>query len=333
MPRLEPSGAVMKRREVIALGGWVATWPLAARAQQPVIGFLGSASPSEYAIRLGAFRQGLKEAGYVEGQNVAIEYRWAEDQYNRVPALAAELVHRQVAVIVAGGGTPSARAAKAATATIPIVFAVAVDPVKVGLVTSLNKPSGNLTGVTNLNVDVAQKRLELMHELQPTAATIAVLINPTSVLAEPFLQAVEPAARALGLKLHILNASTDRELDTVFATLAQLRASALVVSTDIFFNTRAEQLAALSLRHAVPTIYAYRPFVAAGGLISYGSDETEYYRLAGVYAGRILKGEKPADLPVPRLTKNQLIINLKTAKTLGITVPQSVQSRADEVIE
>ena len=333
MPRLEPSGAVMKRREFIALVGGVATWPLAARAQQPVIGFLGSASPNEYAIRLGAFRQGLKEAGYVEGQNVAIEYRWAEDQYNRLPALAAELVHRQVAVIVAGGGTPSAMAAKAATATIPIVFAVAVDPVKVGLVTSLNKPSGNLTGVTNLNVDVAQKRLELMHELQPTAATIAVLFNPTSVLAEPFLQAVEPAARALGLKLHILNASTDRELDTVFATLAQLRASALVVSTDIFFNTRAEQLAALSLRHAVPTIYAYRPFVAAGGLISYGSDETEYYRLAGVYAGRILKGEKPADLPVQRLTKIELIINLKTAKTLGITVPQSVQSRADEVIE
>jgi len=333
MPRLEPSGAVMKRREFIALVGGVATWPLAARAQQPVIGFLGSASPNEYAIRLGAFRQGLKEAGYVEGQNVAIEYRWAEDQYNRLPALAAELVHRQVAVIVAGGGTPSAMAAKAATATIPIVFAVAVDPVKVGLVTSLNKPSGNLTGVTNLNVDVAQKRLELMHELQPTAATIAVLINPTSVLAEPFLQAVEPAARALGLKLHILNASTDRELDTVFATLAQLRASALVVSTDIFFNTRAEQLAALSLRHAVPTIYAYRPFVAAGGLISYGSDETEYYRLAGVYAGRILKGEKPADLPVQRLTKIELIINLRTAKTLGITVPQSVQSRADEVIE
>ena len=333
MPRLEPSGAVMKRREFIALVGGVATWPLAARAQQPVIGFLGSASPSEYAIRLGAFRQGLKEAGYVEGQNVAIEYRWAEDQYNRLPALAAELVHRQVAVIVAGGGTPSAMAAKAATATIPIVFAVAVDPVKVGLVTSLNKPSGNLTGVTNLNVDVAQKRLELMHELQPTAATIAVLINPTSVLAEPFLQAVEPAARALGLKLQILNASTDRELDTVFATLAQLRASALVVSTDIFFNTRAEQLAALSLRHAVPTIYAYRPFVAAGGLISYESDETEYYRLAGFYAGRILKGEKPADLPVQRLTKIELIINLKTAKTLGITVPQSVQSRADEVIE
>ena len=323
----------MKRREFIALVGGVATWPLAARAQQPVIGFLGSASPSEYAIRLGAFRQGLKEAGYVEGQNVAIEYRWAEDQYNRLPALAAELVHRQVAVIVAGGGTPSAMAAKAATATIPIVFAVAVDPVKVGLVTSLNKPSGNLTGVTNLNVDVAQKRLELMHELQPTAATIAVLINPTSVLAEPFLQAVEPAARALGLKLHILNASTDRELDTVFATLAQLRASALVVSTDIFFNTRAEQLAALSLRHAVPTIYAYRPFVAAGGLISYGSDETEYYRLAGVYAGRILKGEKPGDLPVQAPTKYELVINLKTAKVLGLTVPPSLLARADEVID
>jgi putative ABC transport system substrate-binding protein len=324
----------MRRREFISLiGGAAAAWPFAARAQQPVIGFLGSASPDEYAIRLRAFRQGLKEAGYIEGQNVAIEYRWAEDQYNRLPALAAELVHRQVAVIVAGGGTPSAMAAKAATATIPIVFAVAADPVKVGLVTSLNQPSGNLTGVTNLNVDVGQKRLELMHELLPTAATIAVLVNPTSVLTEPFLQALQPAARALGLKLHILNASTDRELDTVFATLAQLRLSALVVSPDNFFNTRVEQLAALSLRHAVSTIYAYRPFVAAGGLISYGSDETEYYRLVGIYAGKILNGEKPADLPVAQSTKVVLFINLKTAKALGITVPQSVQSRADEVIE
>jgi putative ABC transport system substrate-binding protein len=324
----------MRRREFISLiGGAAAAWPFAARAQQPVIGFLGSASPDEYAIRLRAFRQGLKEAGYIEGQNVAIEYRWAEDQYNRLPALAAELVHRQVAVIVAGGGTPSAMAAKAATATIPIVFAVAADPVKVGLVTSLNQPSGNLTGVTNLNVDVGQKRLELMHELLPTAATIAVLVNPTSVLTEPFLQALQPAARALGLKLHILNASTDRELDTVFATLAQLRLSALVVSPDNFFNTRVEQLAALSLRHAVSTIYAYRPFVAAGGLISYGSDEMEYYRLVGIYAGKILNGEKPADLPVAQSTKVVLFINLKTAKALGITVPQSVQSRADEVIE
>ena len=326
----------MRRREFIkVIIGTAAAWPFTARAQQPrpVIGFLSSASPDGYAIRLGAFRQGLKEAGYVEGQNVAIEYRWAEDQYNRLPALAAELVHRQVAVIVAGGGTPSAMAAKAATVSIPIVFAVAADPVKVGLVNSLNRPGGNLTGVTNQNVDVAEKRLELMHELLPTVTTITVLVNPTSVLSEPFVQALQPAARALGLKLHIVNATADRDFDTVFATLAQQRASALLISTDTFFNTRAEQLAALSFRHAVPAIYQYRPFVAAGGLMSYGSDETEYYRLAGIYAGRILKGEKPADLPVQQLTKVELMINLKTAKALGITVPQSVQSRADEVIE
>ena len=326
----------MRRRDFIkVVAGSATTWPLAARAQQslPVIGFLSSASPDEYAIRLRAFRQGLKEAGYVEGQNLAIEYRWAEDQYNRLPALAAELVYRQVAVIVAGGGTPAAVAAKAATVTIPIVFAVATDPVKVGFVNSMNRPGGNLTGVTSQNVDVGQKRLELLRELLPTATIIAVLVNPASVLTEPFLQALQPAARALGLKLHIVNASAERDFDTVFATLVQQRASALVISPDNFFNTRAEQLAALSLRHAVPTIYQYRPFVAAGGLMSYGSDETEYYRLAGVYAGRILKGEKPADLPVQQLTKVELIINLKTAKALGITVPQSVQSRADEVIE
>ena len=325
----------MRRREFLSLVGAAAIWPLDVCAQQslPVIGFLSSASPDEYAIRLGAFRHGLKEAGYVEGQNVAIEYRWAEDQYNRLPALAAELVHRQVAVIVAGGGTPSAVAAKAATVTIPIVFAVAVDPVKAGLVNSLNRPGGNLTGVTNQNVNVAEKRLELMHELLPKATTIAVLVNPTSVISEPFVQGLKPAARALGLKLDIVNASADHDFDTVFASLVQQRASALVISTDTFFNTRAEQLATLSLRYAVPAIYQYRPFVAAGGLMSYGSDETEYYRLAGMYAGRILKGEKPADLPVQQLTKVELIINLKTAKTLGITVPQSLQSRADEVIE
>jgi putative ABC transport system substrate-binding protein len=326
----------MRRREFIRLiGGVAATWPLALRAQQslPVIGFLSSASPDEYAIRLRAFRQGLKEAGYVEGQNVAIEYRWAEDQYNRLPALAAELVHRQVAVIVAGGGTHSAMAAKTATVTIPIVFAVGVDPVKVGLVKSLNRPGGNLTGVTSQSLDVVEKRLELLRELLPTATTISVLVNPTSVLSEPFVQALQPAARALGLKLRILNASADRDFDTVFATLVQQRANALVIMTDTFFTTRAEQLAALSFRHAVPAIYQYRPFVEAGGLMSYGSDETEYYRLAGIYAGRILKGEKPADLPVQQTSKVELIINLKTAKALGITVPQSVQNRADEVIE
>ena len=327
----------MRRREFVTLLGGAAAWPFAARAQQPampVIGFLGSASPDEYGIRLRAFRQGLKEAGHVDGQNVAIEYRWAEDQYNRLPTLAAELVHRQVAVIVAGGGTPAAVAAKAATVTIPIVFAIATDPVKIGLVASLIRPGGNLTGVTNLNVEIAPKRLEVLHELLPSVTIIAVLVNLSSAaIAEPFLLDLQPAARALGLQLHVLNASSDRDFDSVFATLVQLRAGALLISPDNFFNARIEQLAALSLRHAVPAIYQYRPFVAAGGLISYGSDETEFYRLAGIYAGKILNGEKPADLPVVRSTKVELLINLKTAKALGITVPQSVQSRADEVIE
>src|SRR5262245_35800556 len=284
--------AAMKRREFITLlGGAAVAWPIGARAQQPmpVIGFLSNASPEVYAIRLRAFRQGLKEVGYVEGQNLEIEYRWAEGQYNRLPELAAELVHRQVAVIVAGGGTPSAVAAKAATTTIPIVFAVAVDPIKTGLVASLSRPGGNLTGVTNLNVEVGQKRLELLHELLPTATIIAVLVNPTSPTTEPFLRALQPAARALGLQLHVLNASTDRDFDTVFATLGRLRAGALVISPDLFFNTRSEQLAALALQHAVPAIYQYRPFAAAGGLMSYASDdETEYYRLVGIYAGKIL---------------------------------------------
>ena len=328
----------MRRRDFITvLGGTAVTWPLAARAQQPampVIGFLGSASPDEYARRLHAFRQGLKEAGYVEGQNVAIDYRWAEDQYNRLPVLAAELVQRQVTVIVAGGGTPSAMAAKAATATIPIVFAVAVDPVKIGLVASLSRPGGNLTGVTNLNVEVGPKRLELLRELLPTATGVAVLVNPTSPsITEQYLKTLQPVARALGLQLHVLNASTDPEFDTVFATMVQLRAGALVIGTDVFFNTRSERLAALSLRHSVPAIYQYRPFVAAGGLMSYGSDENEYYRLVGIYAGKILNGEKPADLPVVQSTKVELIINLRTAKALGLTVPQPLIGRADEVIE
>jgi putative tryptophan/tyrosine transport system substrate-binding protein len=327
----------MKRREFITLLGGAAAWPIAARAQQaamPVIGFLGSASPDLYAFRLRAFRQGLKETGYVESQNVAIEYRWAEGQNDRLPVLATELVHRKVDVIVAGGGTPSALATKAATATIPIVFAVAVDPVKIGLVASLNRPGGNLTGITNLNVEVGPKRLELLRELLPTANIIAVLVNPTSpALAEPFVRTLTTAASTLGLTLHVLNASSDHDFDTVFATVAQLRADALVIGPDVFFNTRIEQLAALTLRHAMPAIYQYRPFVAAGGLISYGTDETEYYRLVGTYTGRILKGEKPADLPVVQSTKVELIINLKTAKALGLTVPLSLLGRADEVIE
>jgi putative ABC transport system substrate-binding protein len=327
----------MQRREFITLlGGAAAAWPLAAQAQQPalpVIGFLSSASPDLYAIRLRAFRQALKEAGYVEGQNVAIEYCWAEGHNDRLPVLAADLVRRQVDVIAAGGGTPSAVAAKAATATIPIVFAVATDPVKIGLVASLNRPGGNLTGITNLNVEVGPKRLELLRELLPTATIIAVLVNPTSPIGEPFARAMQVAARTLGLQLHVLQASTEQDFDRVFADLAQFRAGALVISPDVFFNTRSEQLAALSLRHAVPAIYQYREFAAAGGLISYGSDETEYYRLIGIYAGRILKGEKPADLPVVQATKVEMILNLKTAKTLGITVPLPLIGRADEVIE
>ena len=255
----------------------------------------------------------------------------AEGQYDRMPAMAAELVRRQVAAIVAN--TPGVLAVKAATKTIPIVFTTGSDPVEIGLVNSLSRPGGNVTGVTQLAVEVAPKGLELARKLVATATTIAVLVNPTGALAEPFLQTLQPAARTLGLKLHTLNASTDRDFDTVFATLVQLQASALVISADSFFNTRAEQLAALSLRHAVPAISQYRPFVAAGGLMSYGSDETEYYRVAGIYTGRILKGEKPADLPVQQLSKVELIINLKTAKAFGITVPQSVQNRADEVIE
>jgi putative ABC transport system substrate-binding protein len=328
----------MRRRKFIELmGGTAVGWPLAARAQQrplPLIGFLSNASPDLYTTRLRAFRKGLKDQEYVEGQNVAIEYRWAGGQNNRLPVLAAELVHRPVDVIAAGGGTPAAVAAKTATATIPIVFAVSADPIKIGLVASLNRPGGNLTGITNLNLELGPKRLELLHELIPTATIIALLINPTSPsIAEDFLRALQPAASTLRLQLHVLQASTEQDFDRAFAALAQLRADALLIMPDVFFNSRIEQLAALSLRHLVPAIFEYRPFVAAGGLISYGSDETEYYRLVGIYAGRILKGEKPADLPVVQSTKVELLINLKTAKALGITVPLALSGRADEVIE
>jgi putative tryptophan/tyrosine transport system substrate-binding protein len=326
----------MRRREFIGLlGGAAVAWSVGTRAQQlPVIGFLGSASPDLYAARLGAFGRGLKEEGYIEGQNVAIEYRWAEGHNDRLPVLAAELVQREVTVIVAGGGTPSAVAAKGATATIPIVFGVAVDPVEVQLVASLSRPGSNVTGVTSLNVEVGPKRLELLRELMPTATIIAVLVNPTSPsIAEPFLRAMKAAAPALGLQLHIVNASSDHDFDTVFAALGQLRANGLVIAPDNFFNARIEQLGALTLRHAMPAIYQYHPFVRAGGLISYGSSETEYYRLVGIYTGKILKGEKPGNLPVQRSTKVELIINLKTAKALGLTVPLSLLGRADEVIE
>jgi len=298
------------------------------------MGCLSNASADVYTVRLGAFRQGLKQVGYIEGQNLDIEYRWAEGQNDRLPVLAAELVQRQVAVIAAAGGTPAALAAKAATQTIPIVFAVSVDPVVTGLVASLNQPGGNMTGITNLNVEVGPKRLELLRELLPAATNVALLLNPTSPsITDAFLRTLQPGARAIGLQLHVLHAASDRDFDPVFEKLVQLRVDALVISPDVFFNTRSEQLARLALRHRVPAIYQYRPFAAAGGLVSYGSDETEYYRLVGVYTGRILKGDKPGNLPVQQSTKVELIINLRTAKALGVTVPLSLLGRADEVIE
>jgi putative tryptophan/tyrosine transport system substrate-binding protein len=328
----------MRRREFVTLiGGAVAAWPVAARAQQrpmPVIGFLSSASPDVYSHRVRTFHQGLREAGYIEGQNVVIEYRWAEGHNERLQTLAAQLAQHPVRVIVAAGGTPSALAAKAATATIPIVFGVAVDPVEVGLVASLSRPGGNLTGVTNLNAEVGPKRLEIMHELLPTANTIGVLVDPTSrTLAEAYSRHLEAASRSLGVQLHILHASTESDLEPVFTRLVQQRASALVIGPAPLFAGRSKQLGSLSVRYALPTIFQYREFVSAGGLMSYGSDETEYYRLVGIYVGRILKGEKPAELPVQQATKVELIINLKTAKELGLTVPLALLGRADEVIE
>jgi putative ABC transport system substrate-binding protein len=330
--------ANMKRREFITLlGRTAAAWPLAARAQQapmPVVGFLsiGSREPSDFLMP--PFRQGLREAGYVEDQNVKIEYRWAEDQDHRLPDLAADLVRRQVAVIAAAGGT-AALAAKAATATIPIVFGTAFDPVELGLVASLNRPGGNLTGVTNLNAEVGPKRLELMHEMLPTATVFALLVDPHvgPAINDANSRNLQAAASTLGLKLHMLHASAERDLDGVFATLVEIRADALVIAPATFFSTRSEHLGALTVRHAVPAIYQFRPFATAGGLLSYGSSQREYYRLIGAYAGKILKGEKPADLPVQQATKVELIINLRTAKTLGITIPLSLLGRADEVIE
>jgi putative ABC transport system substrate-binding protein len=324
----------VRRREFITGLGATAGWPLAARAQQPtlpVIGFLNSASPGGYATNVAAFRQGLKETGYVEGQNVAVEYRWADGQYDRLRAMAAELVRRQVAVIVCN--TPAVLAVKAATATIPIVFTTASDPVQIGLVASLSRPGGNVTGATQFGVEVTPKQLELAHELVPTATVIAVLVNPTNPNAETVSRGLQAAARILGVQLDVLHASAEREFDTVFASLGQLRAGALVIGPDPLFIARSEQLAALALRHAVPAIFSIREFVAAGGLMSYGGGNPDMYRIAGVYAGRILRGEKPSDLPVQQSTKIELLINMKTAKALGLTVPQSILLSADEVIE
>jgi putative ABC transport system substrate-binding protein len=327
----------IERRKFLAtlLGGAAAGWPLAARAQQaamPVIGFLHPGSPETAASDVVLFRKRLRETGYVESRNVAIEYRWAEGRLHQLPVLAGDLVGRRMAVIAAIS-TPSALAAKAATSTIPIIFTTAADPVEAGLVTSLNRPSGNLSGVTTLNLELGPKRLELLRDLIPTATIIALLVNPTNLTAETQSRDLQAAARTLGLQLHVLHASTERDFDTVFATLVQLRASALIIGTDVLFINRSEQLAALTVRHAVPTITDYREFAAAGGLMSYGGSITDLYRTVGACIGRILKGEKPADLPVQQFTKVELVINLKTAKALGLTIPLPLLGRADEVIE
>jgi putative tryptophan/tyrosine transport system substrate-binding protein len=326
---------VTRRDFITLLGGAAAAWSLAARAQQPampVIGFLNGASPDGYAPFVAAFRQGLKETGYVEGQNVTIEYRWAEGHYDRLPALAADLVQQKVTVIAATT-TPAALAAKAATSTVPIVFTTGGDPIKLGLVASLRRPGGNVTGSTQLSVEVGPKRLELARELFPGATTVALLVNPANPLAATVSKDLQAVADTLGLRLHVLHASTEADFEAAFVTAAQLRVALVISTPDPLFGSHAAQLGALALHHSVPAIYFQREFAAAGGLMSYGGSITDTYRLAGLYAGRILKGEKPADLPVVQSTKVELILNLKTAKALGITVPLPLSGRADEVIE
>jgi putative tryptophan/tyrosine transport system substrate-binding protein len=326
----------MKRRDFIALiGGSAFALPIAAGAQQPlpVIGYLSTGSPESDDFRLIAFRQGLNQTGYVEGQNVVIEYRWAPAQYDRLPALAADLVRRQVTVIAAAG-IPPTFAAKAVTSTIPIAFLAGVDPVEFGLIASLNQPGGNITGVAILTAELAAKRLELLHELVPRAAVIALLVNPADPAAtEAETRNLQDAVRSLGLQLHILPASTANEIDSAFETLVKLRAGALVVSTDPLFTNQRAQIVALAASHAVPAIYVWREFATAGGLISYGTDLTDTYRQLGIYTGKILKGAGPADLPVQQIVKIELVINLTTAKALGLTIPLTLSGRADEVIE
>ncbi len=325
----------MRRRDFIkVISVAAATWPLMAGAQQPalpVVGFLNSASAGPFAGLVRAFKQGLTEIGYIEGHNVAIDYRWAENQYDRLPALAADLVRRRVAVIVAN--PPAALAAKAATSTIPIVFVSALNPVEVGLVASLNQPGGNVTGISTLNVELLSKRVELLRELMPTASIIGALVNPTTPAAATQLKDLQEVSGKLGLHIPVVQASIESDLDAAFAKLPELRAVGLVIAGDPFFTSRSDKLAALSLQHRMPAIFQYRQFPAAGGLMSYGGSFVEGNRLAGIYTGRILKGEKPAELPVEQSTTVELIINLKTAKTLGLTVPPSLLARADELIE
>jgi len=321
------------RRDFVTLIGGAAAWPLAARAQRsmPVIGFLGSETPDVFAARTRAFRKGLSETGYVEGRNVALVFQWAGGNYDLLPTLAGELVRQRVSLLVAGGTTVVARAAKAATATIPIVFYTGSDPVAVGLVNSLARPDGNLTGVTPLSAEISPKRLELLHEIVPAASSVAYLVNPSSGL--PTLNDMQTSARALGLVLDVLPATSEREFDAVFLKALELRAGGLVIAADPLFGGHEEQLGALSLRHGVPAIGINRGFAAGGGLMTYGASTTDMFRLVGVYAGRILNGEKVANLPVQQATKVDLTINLKTAKALGITVPLPLLGRADEVIE
>ena len=324
----------MRRREFITLlGGAAAAWPLAARAQQPampVVGFVSGQSPEDSAPLGAAFRKALNETGYVEGQNVMVEYRWLDGQYDRLPALMADLVRSRVAVIATPGFTAAALAAKAATTTIPIVFGVAEDPVKLGLVTSLGRPGGNATGINLLSAEVVAKRLGLLHDLVPKAARIAVMVNPAnSSTAEATLRDVPEAARALGLEIQV----SSRDIEAAFATLVRERADALFVAPDGFFTSRRVQFATLATRHAIPAVYSNRSYPEVGGLMSYGSDTLDYYRQAGLYTGQILKGAKPADLPVLQSTKWEFVINMQTARALGIEVPNSMQLLADEVIE